>query len=126
MILRVVVVADQKVHSVMNNRILLWDLTISILTANPDYYRQLEGIEAGYVSETEHCDHTDGLESFSRFGEFKLDKKYGTSASSSIIEKWTKYKEKRIAENGVRERENFHILQPQVSDNLVVSLNSLS
>ena len=28
--------------------------------------------------------------------EFKFDKKYGTSASSSIIEKWTKYKEKRM------------------------------
>lgn len=82
--------------------------------ANPNYYRQSEEIEAGYASETENCDQTDELESFSRFGEFKFDKKDGTNASSSIIEKWTKYREKRIAENGVRDREIFHILQPQL------------
>ena len=43
--------------------------------ANPNYYRQSEEIEAGYASETENCDQTDELESFSRFGEFKFDKK---------------------------------------------------
>ena len=78
--------------------------------ANPNYYRQSEEIEAGYASETKNCDQTDELESFSRFGEFKFDKKDGTNALSSMIEKWTKYREKRIAKNGMKDQENFHIL----------------
>ncbi|KAH9302953.1 hypothetical protein KI387_014536, partial [Taxus chinensis] len=82
-------------------------------TANPKHSRQSGGMETDSASETNNCDETDKLENFSRFGEFKFDEKYGTDASSSIIEKWTRYKKKRTAENGLRDYDFFRMKQPQ-------------
>lgn len=82
-------------------------------TANSKHNWQLGGNEANCASETKNCAEVDILENFSRFGEFKFDEKVGTDASSSIIEKWTRYKEKRTAENGLRDHEFFRMKQPQ-------------
>eukprot|EP01018_Ginkgo_biloba_P031960 Gb_09052 [translate_table: standard] len=80
---------------------------------NSKYYKHLGVIEAVPANDSKNCAQIDEPDCFSRFGELKLDKKDGMTASSSIIEKWTKYKEKRTAESGVKDREFFHMVQPQ-------------